>query len=160
MRETVLVWTSDKLRSLTTEEELQANSRYRELALERLKDQLLNHPGKLLWGRVRVTAHSYVTPGFMPALSASAQRVLQSLQFVFLLVPAAAAVWIRRKDRRVLLVASLPAVVGLTYAAILICERYVFPLMPAIILLAAAGWLHLFDRLSARRAARKARAPF
>jgi uncharacterized membrane protein YfcA len=156
MRETVLVWRSDKLRNLTAEEELQADSHYRELALERLKDQFLHHPGKLLWGRIRVTTYSFVTPSFTPEYAGFAQRAVQLAQFLLLLVPAAAIVWIRRADRRILLLGSLPTVIGLTYAAILIQQRYVFPLMPVVVLLAAAGWLHLFDWVSSRRAARNA----
>ena len=78
-------------------------------------------------------------------------------QFLLILLPAALALWVLRRDRRALLLASLPVFVGITYAAILISPRYVFPLMPVVILMAAAGWLHCYEWVSGRLQKRRSR---
>lgn len=147
----ILVWTSGEMQDLTPEAELQASSHYKELAVARVKDQLRNHPGTFLYGRLNATAGSFRAPHFLPELPVFAKKAAKWAQFLFLLIPAFVALWVGRKDRRVLLLASLPVLVGIAYAAILISPRYVFPLMPMVILMAAMGWLHLIGWVSARR---------
>jgi 4-amino-4-deoxy-L-arabinose transferase-like glycosyltransferase len=142
MVEDVLVWSSGEMQTLTAEEELQAQARYKTLALERLKDQVLHHPGKFLYKRLEATAGSFRTPYFLPDYSVPVKKGTKWAQFLLLVIPAAVALWVRRKDRRVLLVASLPVLLGIALTAVLISPRYVFPLMPAVIIMAGIGWVH------------------
>lgn len=148
----------------TPEQELAANAHWKDVAYSRLRDQLRHHPAQLAWGRIKAIARSFATPTYPslssltetnPKLASALIKSFQGIQTLVLLIPAAAAVWIRRKDRRVLLLASLPVVTGLAYAAVHILPRYVFPVMPAIALLAAISWLSVFDWLRARRAERR-----
>ena len=146
---------------LTPTEELRANEYYTGLAVDRLKDQLRHEPAKFLYGRAKAAFDSFITPTYpslssfgdtRPALAKAILRGMQALQLLIVVLPALAAVWLGRRDRRVLLLWALPLLVGLVYAAILILPRYVFPAMPVVLLLAAFSWLRLFSWVSARRA--------
>ncbi len=150
----------------TPEQELEANAHWQEVAETRVRNQLREEPATLIWGRIQAIARSFATPTYpsfsslaetRPSLSKLAVRGLQAAQLVFVLIPAAAGVWLGRRDRKTLLLATLPVIVGLAYAAILILPRYVFPVMPVMLLLAAVGWLKLFDWVRSKRAARAAR---
>jgi 4-amino-4-deoxy-L-arabinose transferase-like glycosyltransferase/putative flippase GtrA len=154
--EGVLIWTSAEMQDMTAEAELQADSHYKELALARLKDQLVHHPAQLLLGRLHATFGSFRSPYLLPQYSKPVKEAIKYSQLLVLLVPAIVAIWAKRKDKRVLLLGSLPVLVGLIYAAILIDSRYVLPLMPVILLLAAMGWLHIFDWGSRKRGAHDA----
>lgn len=154
MVEDVLVWTTSDMRTLTPQEEIQAGERYKELAVARLKDQALHHPATFVYRRLNAAAGSFRTPYFLPEWSVSVKKATKWMQFLLLLIPAAAALWVGRKDRRILLLASVPIVIGITYTAILISPRYVFPVMPVVVLMAALGWLWAIDRVL-RRARRR-----
>ncbi len=125
--EGTLIWTSAEMQDISVKDELRAGSHYKELALSRLKDQILHHPAQLLLGRLRATFGSFRSPYLIPQFPKLAKEAIKYAQLLFLLVPAVVAIWIKRRDKRVLLLGSLPVLVGLTYAAILIDSRYVSP---------------------------------
>ena len=139
---------------LTPTEELRANEYYTGLAVDRIGQQLREEPARFFYGRAKATADSFVTPTYPFSSLAGSHRTLaegvkkacQVLQALVILLPAFLALWIRRRDRRLWLIAALPILNGLIYAAFFILPRYVFPVMPAILLLSSIGWVYLVDR--------------
>jgi 4-amino-4-deoxy-L-arabinose transferase-like glycosyltransferase len=146
----ILVWSSAEMQNISVADELEAGAKYKDLAYSRIKEQLSDQPGKFVYGRLNAVAGSFRGPYFLPSLPGLVKKAAKYTQFLLLILPAILAVVVGIKNRKILLLASLPVVIGIIYTAILISPRYVYPLMPVVVLLASSGWLWIYDLVRAR----------
>jgi hypothetical protein len=88
-----------------------------------------------------------------PPMLGTLERTTVLYQKVLLLLAGVSLFFVRRNPR-LLLVASLPAYAILVHSMVLFIERYFFPAMPAVIVMASSGAWSLWSQVTIRRAAR------
>lgn len=130
------------------QEELTMNAEWQSWALQRLRDQLKTQPMNVVKQRYQLTKTALTWPFDLiiwqiPRWAKTASIAAQEILTILALIGFA----FNYRNSRSWLLFSLFAYFVVAHAVILILNRYLFPLMPVILLLAAYGALTLLERV-------------
>lgn len=128
---------------LSNEEELAYNEAVETLAGERASTAFRTDPIGYVGGKMKRIAISVLTYHPNPFGGLGGIGAIPEVVHLALLSLAARGVWVRRADPRIWgVLVSLPLAFIAVYSTILIMPRYLFPMMPFVIVLAAIGLTH------------------
>lgn len=121
----------------TPAEELRENERLTELAAERNREQLRKNPEAWIWRHARATGIAVLTYNPNPFGGFRGWGAVTEIIHLLLIAGAVAGTWLYRHSLRVWVVAAYPLALIAAHAPSLIFSRYLFPMMPFVIVLAA-----------------------
>lgn len=126
-------------RYLSPREQLAEDAKLARLTRERNREQFAADPIVPVWRRVRATIISVVTYHPNPFGGYGGFGALTLALHLGILALAVRGLWLYRRSWEAWLLISYPVAQVLTYMLVLIFSRYLFPAMPFMIVLAAAG---------------------
>lgn len=120
-------------------EEIAYNQEIADIAQSRARGQIRDDPARFVWLKARAVGVSVFTYHPNPFNGFRGWGAVVEIIHLVILAFAARAIWFGRANLRIWVIASLPIVLILLHAATLIYSRYLYPMMPSVIVLAALG---------------------